>query len=126
MNDRYWGDGGGDNRGRNRLGALLMEVREELANFRGERLRWNPTDVIKFYNRGEPYYEFTNFYNAKIRVEGKPWPNTEVYFQALKGVKKTVADLLEHENVRGRPEVIRAIKARADRVPQAYYMPVRR
>ncbi len=28
-NDRYWADGG-DGRGRNRLGALLMELREEL------------------------------------------------------------------------------------------------
>jgi ribA/ribD-fused uncharacterized protein len=28
-NDRYWGDGG-DGRGRNRLGTILMQVREEL------------------------------------------------------------------------------------------------
>lgn len=27
-NDSYWGDGGGGGRGKNRLGALLMEVRE--------------------------------------------------------------------------------------------------
>ena len=30
-NDRYWGDGG-DGRGRNRLGRLLMELREQLRN----------------------------------------------------------------------------------------------
>lgn len=29
-NDRYWGDGG-DGSGKNRLGAILMEVREMLA-----------------------------------------------------------------------------------------------
>lgn len=29
-NDRYWGDGG-DGRGKNRLGALLMQVRAELS-----------------------------------------------------------------------------------------------
>lgn len=29
--DRYWGDGG-DGSGRNRLGALLMSVREELTS----------------------------------------------------------------------------------------------
>ena len=28
-NDSYWGDGG-DGRGRNRLGQILMQVREEL------------------------------------------------------------------------------------------------
>lgn len=32
-NDRYWGDGG-DGTGRNRLGALLMELRGELASAR--------------------------------------------------------------------------------------------
>ena len=30
-NDRYWGDGG-DGTGRNRLGALLMELRTTLAS----------------------------------------------------------------------------------------------
>ena len=29
-NDRYWGDGGGNGSGKNRLGHLLMELREEL------------------------------------------------------------------------------------------------
>ena len=28
--DRYWGDGGGEGKGRNRLGVLLMRVRDEL------------------------------------------------------------------------------------------------
>ena len=28
--DRYWGDGGGEGRGLNRLGQLLMELRSEL------------------------------------------------------------------------------------------------
>jgi ribA/ribD-fused uncharacterized protein len=30
VNDRYWGDGGGNGEGKNRLGHLLMELREEL------------------------------------------------------------------------------------------------
>jgi len=30
VNDSYWGDGGGNNQGRNRLGALLIQVRDEL------------------------------------------------------------------------------------------------
>lgn len=37
---------------------------------------------ILFYNRGEPYYEFTNFYSAPILLDGKEWPTTEHYFQA--------------------------------------------
>lgn len=28
--DKYWGDGGAKNTGKNRLGVLLMQVREEL------------------------------------------------------------------------------------------------
>jgi N-glycosidase YbiA len=31
-NDRYWGDGGENSRGKNRLGHLLMGLREELKN----------------------------------------------------------------------------------------------
>lgn len=40
--------------------------------------------VIHFYNRGEPYYEFTNFYERPITVDGINWPTTEHYFQAMK------------------------------------------
>ena len=39
---------------------------------------------IKFYNRDEPYYEFTNFYPCVVRIDGKDWPTTEHYFQAQK------------------------------------------
>ncbi len=39
---------------------------------------------VLFYNRDEPYYEFTNFYRAKIKLDGKVWPTTEHYFQAQK------------------------------------------
>ncbi|CAJ0918927.1 16345_t:CDS:2 [Entrophospora sp. SA101] len=42
--------------------------------------------IIKFYNRDEPYYEFTNFYSPKnnILIEGVYWQTTEHYFQAAK------------------------------------------
>lgn len=42
------------------------------------------TGEIRFYNRGEPYYEFTNFYESPITLDGKVWPTTEHYFQAQK------------------------------------------
>ena len=43
-------------------------------------------NTIKFYNRGEPYYEFTNFYSCNVFIDGKVWPTTEHYFQAQKFV----------------------------------------
>lgn len=43
-----------------------------------------PPHTINFYNRGEPYYEFTNFFERVIPIEGKDWPTSEHYFQAGK------------------------------------------
>jgi ribA/ribD-fused uncharacterized protein len=49
--------------------------------------RWgDQTGPILFYNRGEPYYEFTNFYEAMIRIDNEDWLTTEHYFQAQKFV----------------------------------------
>ena len=48
---------------------------------------WNSDGPIYFYNRDEPYYEFTNFYNgAPIMLDDKEWKTTEHYFQAQKFV----------------------------------------
>ena len=44
---------------------------------------WHSSD-IKFYHRHEPYYEFTNFSQYPIQLDGKQWPTTEHYFQAQK------------------------------------------
>ena len=44
------------------------------------------TGPIYFYNRGEPYYEFTNFYQAVVKIDGEDWLTTEHYFQAQKFV----------------------------------------
>jgi len=44
----------------------------------------NIPGAIYFYQRNKPYYEFTNFYEAKIKLDGKVWPTTEQYFQAKK------------------------------------------
>ena len=46
----------------------------------------NHTGPIRFYNRGEPYYEFTNFYEAVVKIDGEDWLTTEHYFQAQKFV----------------------------------------
>ena len=39
---------------------------------------------ILFYDKGAPYYQFTNFYPAVIILDGLAWPTTEHYFQAQK------------------------------------------
>jgi len=46
----------------------------------------NKEGPINFYNRDDPYYEFTNFYYAPIKLDGKMWPTSEHYFQAQKFV----------------------------------------
>lgn len=40
--------------------------------------------AIYFYNRSEPYFEFTNFAEYKISLDGKQWPTSEHYYQAQK------------------------------------------
>eukprot|EP00731_Ephydatia_muelleri_P002171 Em0001g2171a len=44
------------------------------------------TDPIRFYERGQPYFEFTNFAEYPIQLDGKTWPTSEHYFQAQKFV----------------------------------------
>lgn len=42
-------------------------------------------NVIEFYDKNKPYYEFTNFYTGEpISMDGKKWPTSEHYFQAMK------------------------------------------
>ncbi|CAG8640974.1 13161_t:CDS:2 [Funneliformis mosseae] len=49
-------------------------------------------DDILFYNKDEPYYEFTNFYRAKIKIDRVEWPTTEHYFQAAKFESEYIRD----------------------------------
>ena len=51
-------------------------------------------EPIKFYNRGEPYYEFTNFYPAAVIIDEQRWPSTEHYFQAQKFVGTPYLDVI--------------------------------
>lgn len=39
---------------------------------------------ILFYNRGEPYYEFTNFSEHPVKYNGKRYPTSEHLFQSFK------------------------------------------
>ncbi|TFK49470.1 DUF1768-domain-containing protein [Heliocybe sulcata] len=42
------------------------------------------TGAIKFYQRGQPYYEFTNFAPYPVRYNQKDYPTCEHLFQSLK------------------------------------------
>lgn len=42
--------------------------------------------AIYFYNKNQPYYEFTNFYEAPLRMADGIWPTSEHYYQAQKFV----------------------------------------
>lgn len=52
---------------------------------------WSPQShqkrqMLYFYERNNPYYEFTNFYAPQggIEIDDKVWPTTEHYYQAMK------------------------------------------
>eukprot|EP00731_Ephydatia_muelleri_P002188 Em0001g2188a len=53
---------------------------------------------IFFYNRGEPYFEFTNFAEYPIKIDGKTWPTTEHYFQAQKFVGTPYEEVVRTAN----------------------------
>eukprot|EP00731_Ephydatia_muelleri_P002180 Em0001g2180a len=53
---------------------------------------------IFFYNRGEPYFEFTNFAEYPIQLDGKTWRTTEHYFQAQKFVGTPYEEVVRTAN----------------------------
>lgn len=50
--------------------------------------------MIKFYKTGEDFGEFSNFYKAKIFIDGKWWASTEHYYQAMKTTNIDEQDLI--------------------------------
>ena len=54
----------------------------------GNHEKWNTRQrgsyPIKFYHKHDPYYEFTNFYQAPLQIDGRVWATSENYFQAQK------------------------------------------
>ena len=67
----------------------------------------NPNNEIWFYDKGEPYYQFTNFHERPINVSGQVFRTTETYFQLRKGENKD-KDIISkynpsiHANMTGR------------------------
>ncbi len=39
---------------------------------------------IRFWGKATKYFEFTNFYMRKIKMDSVIWPSSEHYYQALK------------------------------------------
>lgn len=61
------------------------EQEEERAKrVKAYRAKLKEEKAIRFYNRDEPYYEFTNFWVCNIRLDDRNWSTTEHYFQAQK------------------------------------------
>jgi hypothetical protein len=56
-----------------------------------------PGSTICFYNRGEPYYEFTNFWMAPLWLDGADWPSTEHYFQVRLGPNRVYGVCMRHQ-----------------------------
>ena len=40
--------------------------------------------IIRFYRRSQPYGCFGNFWLSEVKINGKIWPTTEHYYQAMK------------------------------------------
>ena len=40
--------------------------------------------AIYFFTKNDPYYEFSNFSNYGVEIDGFYWPTIEHYFQAAK------------------------------------------
>lgn len=53
------------------------------------------SQVIHFYHKEDPYYEFTNFALFPIRLNGKVWPTSEHYFQAHKHAGTPLEDQIQ-------------------------------
>ncbi|RUS17329.1 hypothetical protein BC937DRAFT_90114 [Endogone sp. FLAS-F59071] len=64
--------------------VLKCPKRESLAFIFQKLQARAPPQRIDFYNRGAPYYEFTNFFEAKFTVDFLEWKTSEHYFQANK------------------------------------------
>lgn len=67
-------------------GASIAMARPAVASTAQVRAPWGPNKpgYVYFYQSGQPYYEFTNFYGSPITIDGKLWPTSEHYFQAQK------------------------------------------
>lgn len=55
-------------------------------------------NVINFYSVNDEYGEFSNFAAFPIELDGRTWPTSEHYFQALKFLDKTHQEAIRRES----------------------------
>jgi ribA/ribD-fused uncharacterized protein len=51
-------------------------------------------DIINFYSARDEYGEFSNFAAFPIALDGKTWPTSEHYFQALKFLDDAIQETI--------------------------------
>lgn len=73
--------------------------------YEGARLasHHDQSNTIFFYEKHEPYYEFTNFYESPIVLKNTRWPTSEHFFQSQKFASNDKYLTLHEENVRRLP-----------------------
>ena len=65
-------------------GGLAPQIAPQHARIIPCHILYSP-NTICFYEANQPYYEFSNFYDAQIQDKGVVWyANSEVYFQSRK------------------------------------------
>ncbi|MEO8697938.1 MAG: NADAR domain-containing protein [Acidimicrobiales bacterium] len=72
--------------------AIGVETEPVVAEDTGELAA---VDVIRFYEKDDPYFEFTNFAHYPVTIDGVEWPTSEHYYQAQK-----FSDPLRREQIR--------------------------
>ena len=64
-------------------------------NFDKRNTRQRGTHPIRFYHKHDSYYEFTNFYQAPLQIDGRLWATSENYFQAQKYIGTPLFDAIQ-------------------------------
>lgn len=49
---------------------------------------------IRFYGHKQPCFEFSNFYRAELFIDGKTWPTSEHYYQAMKFIDPELQEMI--------------------------------
>ncbi len=57
--------------------------------------------MIKFWDKNEPYAEFSNFANYPISLDGHVWRTVEHYYQAMKTLSESERAIIRHTNTPG-------------------------
>jgi len=71
------------------------------------------SDPIRFYSVGNDFGEFSNFAPYPIRLDGRTWPTSEHYFQAMKFASRATQERIR----KARSPMIAARMGRSRKLP---------